>query len=197
MTTIYLVRHGSTDWTGKRIIGNLPGVHLNEIGQAEAQKAAAFLQRNPIEAVYSSPLARTMETAAPLAARFNLPVFPLDSLREINFGELQGVGDELNESPIWHRFKTHPSDVTFPGGESVSAAQERVVAGLNQISDRVGSGGHVACFSHCEILRLAVAYALNMPLDDFMRLTIQPASISCLEWEKNAQRVVYLNFRPE
>jgi probable phosphoglycerate mutase len=197
MTTIFLVRHGITDWTGKRIIGNLPGVHLNEIGRAQAQKAGAFLQRYPIQAVFSSPMERAMETAEPLATALGLPVTAQESLREINFGELQGCGEELNESPLWHKFQTHPTDVTFSGGESVRTAQERVVTGLNEIAGRFGTGHQVACFCHCEILRLAVAYALRMPLEHFMRLTVKPASISCLEWEKDTQRLTLLNFLPD
>lgn len=197
MTTIFLVRHGSTDWTGKRIIGNLPGVHLNEIGRVQAQKAGAFLQRYSIQAVFSSPMERAIETAEPLASVLGLPVTAEEYLREINFGGLQGCGYELNESPLWHRFQTHPADITFPGGESVHQAQKRVVTGLNEISGHFGPEQQVVCFSHCEILRLAVAHALCIPLDGFMRLTIKPASISCLEWEKDTQRLTLLNFIPE
>ncbi len=196
MTTLYLIRHGTTDWTGQRIIGNLPGIHLNENGRVQARKAADYLIQFPIQFIHASPMARAMETAAPLAERLNLPVTPREFLREINFGELQGAGDELNSSPVWLQFQTHPAEVTFPGGESVADAQQRVVTGLQNFFGTPGAPSHAACFAHCEILRLAVAFALHMPLDDFMRLTIKPGSITCLEWEKDSQHLMMLNLIP-
>ena len=137
-----------------------------------------------------------METAGPLSEQIGVPIYAQEFLREINFGELQGCGEELNASPVWQQFQNHPPEVEFPGGESVPQAQERVVRGLNEISYNNASQFSVVCFAHCEILRLAVAYALRMPLDDFMRLTIKPGSVSCLEWEKDAQRLTLLNFIP-
>jgi broad specificity phosphatase PhoE len=197
MTTIYLVRHGNTDYTGNRLAGYIPGIHLNKKGQIQAENTADFLQTKPIKAIFSSPLERTMETAIALAVKLDLPVVPLEFLKEINFGGLQGLGEELDALPVWHQFLTHPAAVMFPKGESIRAAQQRVVEGLNELSTKFSTEDEVVCFSHCEILRLAVAYALHIPLDDYMRLTIAPASISSLVWQKDMQTLTLLNYVPE
>jgi probable phosphoglycerate mutase len=197
MTTIYLVRHGITEWTGHRIIGNIPGVHLNEFGLSQAEYVANYLCQFPLQAIFSSPMERATETARPLAILLRISVKTIDFLREVNFGELQGLGEELASLDVWQQFLTHPATVHFPKGESVADAQQRIVAGLDALAVQYGPNAQIACFAHCEILRLAVAFALHMPLDDFMRLTIQPASISCLEWSESNQSLKLLNFSPE
>jgi probable phosphoglycerate mutase len=193
MTIIYLVRHGKTAWTGQRLIGSTPGVHLDEKGSVQAERIADLLVKSPIKAIFSSPFERAIETASPLAERLTLNVAPLDCLKEIDFGDLRGLGRELSSNPFWTEFLVHPASVEFPNGESVQAAQNRIVDGLNDLSSRFSSSDPVVCFSHCEILRLAVAFALKIPLDEYMRLTIDPASISLLEWTTNHQVVSILN----
>jgi probable phosphoglycerate mutase len=193
MTLIYLVRHGNTAWTGHRLIGSIPGIHLDESGRSQAESIADFLAGYPIEAVYSSPYERAIETASPLASRLHLSVTQMDYLKEINFGDLCGMGVELSSLPAWKDFREHPSSGRFPNGESVSEAQHRIVEGLNFIYLHFPGKSQVVCVAHCEILRLAVAYALNIPLDDYMRLTIDPASISCLDWGKDHQSIKFLN----
>ena len=196
MTTIYLIRHGRTDWVGRRITGNLPGVHLNDTGRLQASQAAGYLSQYPIQAIFSSPMERTMETASFLGITKEITVTPKEFLREINFGSLQGLtGDELDKLAIWKQFLAHPGTVKFPGGESVLEAQERIVSGFNELSSQYPQESQIACFSHCEILRLAIAAVLNMPLDDFIKLTVNPASISCIEWGET-RTLKWLNFQP-
>jgi broad specificity phosphatase PhoE len=197
MTTIYLIRHGDTDWTGHRVIGITRGVHINLKGRTQAERIANHLQHFPIEALFSSPIERATDTAAPLADLKHLPVSPASFLCSIDFGEFQKkTGEELKNEPIWQQFLTHPAGVQFPGGEAIAEAKGRIVAGLNELSTLFPGNSQVACFSHCEILRLAISYALKMPLDDYMRLRLDPGSISCLNWEIDWQSVKMLNYVP-
>jgi|WetSurMetagenome_2_1015567.scaffolds.fasta_scaffold593724_1 broad specificity phosphatase PhoE len=196
MAIIYLLRHGRTDFLGKILCGNTPGIHLNEEGREQAQKAADYLGNFPIKAVYSSPMERACETAAPLAKKLNLEVIPLEFLREINFGDFQGKGEELLSNPIWQKFSKQPGDVRFPNGESVVETQQRVGVGLDHICRNFAPEDQLVFTAHCEVLRLAVAYALNLPLDDFLKLTIDPASISKLEWSDQKKKLLLLNFVP-
>lgn len=197
MTIIYFVRHGVTDDTGNRITGYRPGIHLNEVGQTQAERVADFLQKYPIRAIYASPLERTMETADTLARRLRLSIIPSDFLKEINFGELQGLGEELTTLPVWKQFHSHPAEVQFPGGESIQIAQQRIVTGLNKLAAKYSENDQIVCVSHCEIIRLALANFLHIPLDDYMRLTINPASISTLVWKIEFQILTLLNYVPQ
>lgn len=196
MTIIHLVRHGKTSFTGNRISGYLPGVHLTDEGKAQVVRAARYLESMPITAVYASPLERTMETAVSIAEKFNLDIREVDFLKEIDFGRLQGMGEELVEEPSWQVFQRTPSKAEFPLGESVIAAQARVVEGLNWLSQIHSPSEEIVCVSHCEAIRLALAYALQKPLDAYMEITVDTASISGVNWESSHQLVISMNFVP-
>jgi broad specificity phosphatase PhoE len=84
-TTALLIRHGHVDAIGRRLVGRLPGVTLSTSGLSEVER----LRRNlalRLDAVYSSPLERARETAAPLAADRKLEPVTLDGLTEVDFG---------------------------------------------------------------------------------------------------------------
>jgi len=196
VTLIYLIRHGKTSFTGNRISGYLPGIHLTDEGKVQAARTASFLVNTPITAIYASPLERTMETATLIAERFNLEIREVDFLKEINFGKLQGMGSELKNEPSWQVFLNTPSQAEFPQGETVIAAQKRVVDGLNRLSQIHGAAEEIVCVSHCEAIRLAIAYALNTPLNSYMTITAETASISRIKWEIDHQQVIDINIIP-
>ncbi|HMO60059.1 MAG TPA: histidine phosphatase family protein, partial [Roseiflexaceae bacterium] len=68
MSTLLLIRHGANDWVHGRLAGRIPGVHLNDEGRRQAQELAARLADLPLDAIYASPLDRTVETAQAIAA---------------------------------------------------------------------------------------------------------------------------------
>lgn len=196
MTIIHLVRHGKTSFTGTRIAGYLAGVHLTDEGKEQADRVARYLENSPITAVYASPLERAMETAAPVAEKLNLDIRQVDFLKEINFGRLQGMGEELADEPTWQIFQRTPSRAVFPEGESVVAAQMRVVAGLNWLSQIHAFSEEIVCVSHCEAIRLALAFALQRSLENFAEIPVDTASVSKVFWEPENIRVVSVNFIP-
>lgn len=196
MTIIHLVRHGKTSYTGNRISGYLPGIHLTDEGKIQVIRAAQYLEKSPITAVYASPLERTMETAAFLVEEFNLDIREVDFLKEINFGKLQGMGEDLVHEPSWQVFQHTPSKAEFPQGESVIAAQTRVVEGLNWLAQIHAPSEEIVCVSHCEAIRLALAYALQKPLDSYKEITTDTASISKVNWEPDHQQVISMNIIP-
>jgi probable phosphoglycerate mutase len=197
MTILLLIRHGENDFTGKRLIGRLPGVSLNERGREQAAQICNTLADAPIKAIYSSPLERAMETAAPLAARLGLEVQPHPSLLEVDFGDYQGkTAKQLPHLKDWKQVQQHPSTYTFPHGESFTAASQRAVTALHEIAGKHGEKDLVACFSHHDTIALAITAILDMPLDSFHKLSFGTASISILWVWKDARRVLRLNWQP-
>lgn len=197
MTIIYLVRHGKTDFISKMLCGNMLGIPLNEEGRSQAQKTADYLSTLPIKALFSSPIQRAMETAGIIGEANGLEVTSVDFLREIHFGDLQGMEfPGINSLPLWQRYTTFPGDVSFPNGESVVEVQTRVSDGLDWIADQYSEKDEIVCVAHSDVLRLAVSRALDLPLDNFHRLSISPASISKLEWTAERKRLRLLNFQP-
>src|SRR5574339_1193622 len=91
MPLLLLIRHGENDYVKtSKLAGRLPGVHLNEFGQKQAQALGEALKDVPIRAIYSSPLERAMETATPIAKAIGLTIQKEKGLLETNVGDWQG-----------------------------------------------------------------------------------------------------------
>src|SRR3990172_13222712 len=88
---LILVRHGETDANKGSLALGRDDVELNETGRWQAQRVADALQRQPIAAVYSSPLRRTLDTARAIAERHQLAVQVDDGLIEMDIGEMEGL----------------------------------------------------------------------------------------------------------
>lgn len=193
MTIFYLIRHGENDLLGKRLPGWMPGVHLNERGLAQAQALARALAEVQITAVYASPLERTMETAEPLARLKKLEIVARPGLGEIRPGRWQGHSlKSLRRRKLWPVIQFTPSLARFPEGESFAEVQARVAAELDDLRRRHPKES-VACVSHADVIKLAVAHFLGLPLDLFQRLSVSPASISVLTISDNHTRLLRLN----
>jgi len=193
MTIFYLIRHGENDLLGKRLPGWMPGVHLNERGLAQAQALARALDEVQITAVYASPLERTMETAEPLARLKKLEIVARPGLGEIRPGRWQGHSlKSLRRRKLWPVIQLTPSLARFPEGESFAEVQARVAAELDDLRRRHPKES-VACVSHADVIKLAVAHFLGLPLDLFQRLSVSPASISVLTISDNHTRLLRLN----
>lgn len=194
MPVLLLIRHGQNDVMPRALAGRMPGVHLNQVGRSQAHQLAQNLKLLPIRAVYSSPLERTMETAAPLAAELNLPIQVQDGLLEIDYGRWQGrTYKQLKHTNLWKILHYEPSRVRFPGGETLEEAQCRLVTSLENIAGWHMDQDLVACFTHADAIRLAVAHFLKMQLDDFHRLTIHPTGVTAIELGSDSTRLIYLN----
>ncbi len=194
MTTILLIRHATNDWVGERLAGWTPGVHLNELGQQQAQGLADRLAHIAMGAIYSSPLDRALETAAPLANRLGLVVQVENGLAEVNYGQWTGGSlKDLRESDLWRVLMLAPSLARFPEGESLGEVQGRVVAALESLRQRHPQET-IVVVSHADVLKSAVAHYTGLHLDLFQRLVISPASVSVLQFdEPGLPRLVRFN----
>ncbi len=195
MATFLLVRHAQNNFVGKKLAGRLPEVHLNQTGTDQAHLLAARLEHLPIKAVISSPLERAQETAAPIASLHNLPVEVMPEFLEIDYGDWQGKSfKQLNRKRLWQQVQQQPSSVRFPGGESFIEAQNRISEALIALSQKYAEKDLVACISHCDLIRLAVAHFLGLPLDKFQSLRIDPASVTFLRIHQSQVSFGPINF---
>jgi probable phosphoglycerate mutase len=200
MTTILLIRHAENDMMKKgRLACRNPGVHLNEEGRAHAQDLANALapkfKEMPPKGIFSSPMERTQETAAPLAAALGLSVGLRPGLIETDCGEWAGkTVKALSRRKLWKQVQQFPSQFRFPGGESFPEIQQRMVAEIESLrAEFPDPKDIVLCFSHADPIKLAVAHYLKMPLDDFQRLVINPTSLTGLFFEGEIIRLLMLN----
>lgn len=181
MATVALIRHATTAATGKRLGGWTPGVHLDSRGRAQADAVARRCASLPVQAVYSSPLERTVETARPIARAHRQRVRVRRALGEVDYGEWTNLPlAQLRRRSAWQHIQTSPSRVAFPSGESIRNAQLRAVDACEQLVAAHGDAT-IVVVSHADIIKAVVAYYLAMPLDAFQRLRIDPASVTLLD----------------
>ncbi len=194
MTTFYLIRHASNEYLStKKIAGWLPGIRLNEQGRNEAEGMAAKLAQEPISAIYSSPLERATETAEVLAGKLRLKVQISEGLGEIKFGDWTDQElAELEKDPHWRRWNSFRSGTQAPNGELMVEAQARVVREMVALRSR-HPGQCVALVTHGDIIKAAIAYFTGVPLDLFLRIEIDPASVSIIALDEDRVRLVRVN----
>lgn len=197
MPILLLIRHGDTDYLGSRLAGRMPGVFLNETGLNQAQSLAGALNSLSLSAIFSSPLERTLQTARPLALLCHVPVRVEPGLLELDYGTYQGQPfSELGRLELWQKVHTAPAEVRFPGGESLAEAQQRAAQTLHRIAAQFAPSEIIACFTHGDIIRLALAHFLEIPLNRYQRLDIRTASVSVVQMDGQSLRVLQVNHRP-
>jgi probable phosphomutase (TIGR03848 family) len=192
---ILLVRHGATPTTGKMLPGRASGLHLADKGRAQADVVAgriAAMGKQPT-AIYASPLERTRETAAPIAAALGLRVKTARGLIEVDVGEWTEKSlARLNKAKEWATVQRWPSGFTFPGGESFSEMSTRSnTAVLGLVKDHPGET--IVAVSHADPIKAIVAAAAGIPLDLMQRLVISPCSVSALLFTAGGPAILSVN----
>jgi probable phosphoglycerate mutase len=194
VTTLLLVRHGNTSTTGKLLPGRAPGLHLAETGVRQAERAGeriAELKR--VDAIYTSPLERARETAAPIAKATGVKPKVERGLLECDFGDWTGAElPKLMKLPEWRTVQRAPSTFRFPNGESFTEMQVRIVSTLDRLRAR-HDGGTIVCVSHADPIKAAMAHALGTHLDLFQRIIISTCSISAIGFAGDGPMALTVN----
>ncbi len=193
-TRMLLIRHGLNDYVSThRIAGWTPGVHLNAQGQAQVAALGQRLASTPIAAVYSSPLERSIETAEAVAAPHHLPVVQVEGIGETYCGDWTGQDIEaLRQTDTWRQIQLYPSGARFPGGESITEMQARMIAALDALR-AAHPGQTIAVVSHSDPIKVALAHYSGLHLDLFQRLVIHPASITELSFTVAGPKLLRCN----
>jgi len=193
-TTMLLVRHGQTPTTGKVLPGRAKGLHLADEGRRQADIAAARIaELKRVDAVYSSPLERAKETAAPISKARGLSTKIDRGLFECDFGDWTGAElKKLMKLPEWQTVQRAPSVFRFPNGESFTEMQTRMVSALDRLR-AAHPGGTIVCVSHADTIKAAVAHALGTHIDLFQRIVISPASVTAITWGPGGPAVLAVN----
>jgi broad specificity phosphatase PhoE len=160
VTTIFLVRHGATEWNHSKRAQGQADIALNDTGYRQAIATAEELSHVPIAAVYASDLQRAYKTAEPIAQTHGLEVETDPAFREIDQGEWEGLHvDEIRRRwpDLWGPAR-HFS--TRPGGESPAQVRARALEGLERIV-RAHPDANVVVVSHGGTIRWVSAEALG------------------------------------
>jgi len=132
---IFVVRHGETTWNKEGVFRGRKDVPLNETGLWQAERTGAFFSRKGLSAIYSSPLARTIQTASLISQSAGVPVTPDDAFIDMEFGlwdglSLASVGEGFPE--LLDTWRYHPQRFRLQGAETLARVRKRVVDGLRR-----------------------------------------------------------------
>ncbi|MGW5033086.1 bifunctional RNase H/acid phosphatase [Streptomyces nigra] len=195
--TFVLLRHGETPLTPQKRFSGSGGTDpaLSAAGREQAERVgAALARRGTVQAIVSSPLARTRETAGIVAARLGLDVTVEEGLRETDFGAWEG----LTFGEVRERY---PDDLTAwladpearptGGGESFAATADRVAAARDKLIAAY-AGRTVLLVTHVTPIKTLVRLALGAPPESLFRMELSAASLSAIAYYADGNASVRL-----
>jgi probable phosphoglycerate mutase len=170
MNRLFLARHGETIWHAENRYAGRTDIALTDKGKQQAVRLAQWAAGANIQAVWSSPLSRAIETATPVADALGLPLQIDDRLLELDFGRGEGLTASEMEAAmpeVLTAFREDPVHHHFPGGEDPAAAAERGLTALRSIAAAAPLNGPVLVVAHSTLLRLILCLALDIPLSRY------------------------------
>ena len=185
-TRVYLVRHGATQLSAEDRFAGAVNVELSQEGIFQAQRLSGRLADDQISAVYCSPLARTVHTAALLAKPHNLPLLERDGLREIHHGHWEGMVRADVETQFPEEYAAWEEDpFTFApqGGEAGVNVIARALPVIREIILE-HRGQNVLIVSHKATLRLLISVLLGFDPRGYRdRLDQSPACLNVIDFK--------------
>jgi len=193
-TRMLLLRHGQTELSRQRRYSGRGNPELTETGRAQADAAARYLAgRGGVEAVVTSPLQRSYDTAAAAAKALGLEVRVDDDLIETDFGAWEGLTfrEAAERDPDLHLQWLRNTSLRPPGGESFDDVQQRVQRARDRIIAEHG-GGTVLVVSHVTPIKTMLRLALDAGTSILQRLHLDLASLSIAEFYPDGNASVRL-----
>lgn len=184
---LYMLRHGETTFSINRGYCGALDVELTESGQIMAQAFADEYKSVDWEAIYCSPMKRTVATATPLAEATGLTLEIRDGIRECNYGEWEGktkgeVSEEFTAN--YYHWMTEPAWNAPEGGETAVEVRNRSMAVIAEIEEKY-KHGNVLLVSHRTTLRVVLCSLMGIDLGRYRdRLDYPAASLSVVSFGK-------------
>ena len=184
---IYLIRHGQTDWN---VLGKIQGstdTSLNKDGILQAKAVSGQMKERFLEItrVYSSPQKRALQTAEIIGETLGCEVIAIDSFQEMNFGKWEGLTweevqrDYAQEYARWHLNRRYSK---LPKGESYQETLERVVKGLQQLTDE--ESGDFAVVTHSAVIRCIQCFVTDTPFEKMRKFRLENTAIVEIDSDK-------------
>mgnify|MGYP001153685010 CR=1 FL=1 len=195
MTKVYLVRHGETEWNAKGKYLGLTDIPLNGNGERQAKALSSFLSKERIDAIYSSALTRTIQTARIIAEPHGLKVSKIPGLNEIDFGEWDGLTYfEIKDkySNLADDWLNKTSEVQIPDGESWEDFKTRVLSGLRKILNE-NENKNILVVSHGGPIKAIISEVLGLNLTSFWKIKQDRGALNVVEFFDGGATLTLLN----
>lgn len=183
MTKLILVRHATTeDNKSKRLSGYTDSV-LSEEGKNQIIELTNFLQSQSIDKIYTTTLSRTKHTVEHIAKQRNLEIIEKDCLKEISFGDFEGL--DFNEIKVkypdeFQKMIDEGYEYRYPNGESLIDSYNRVSNGIKEIIDDNDKKTILIC-SHGGTIRNIITYLISNSYKYHWNFKIDNCSVTILE----------------
>ena len=167
MLTLYITRHGQTEWNVESRMQGWADSPLTKTGVDAAKKLGIRLQDVPLDAVYSSTSGRTIHTAQLIIGERDIPLIQKADLREINVGEWQGQVSRDIERDYAEQLKTYyerPSQYESTSGENFHILKERILRALEEIST-AHPDGNVLIVTHGVVKKCLINHFSGADMD--------------------------------
>lgn len=174
-TTLYIARHGQSEWNNQSRITGQMDVGLSPKGIQQSEALAQCLAQEPLAAVYTSALRRTVDTAQPTAAAHQLTIAQWPAFNEIHLGVLQGRHRDERDAEaqaLWAQWQADPWGYRVPGGERFDEFAQRVEHGLRALLHRHG-GERVLIVGHRATNRVLLGTLLGWPRERWAELRLR------------------------
>ena len=194
MVTVILVRHGETEWNRREIFRGRADVELNERGREQAKALGAALEGRNLDAVYSSPLSRAVETAEAIAQPHGVPVEIEDGFIDFDYGIWQGLlRDEVQQRypRVYRDWTERPHTVKIEGGESLRMVRRRAMQALIRIVGR-HQDGTVVIVAHRVVNKVVLCAVLELANSHFWRIRQDTCALNVFEWSDGGRFLIRL-----
>jgi probable phosphomutase (TIGR03848 family) len=196
VTTLIFLRHAHSVANKAGVLaGRLPNIELSAKGLRQAKKLVNVLDGIQIDRVFVSPISRCKDSIEPWLKKHRRRIQVDQAFQEMDYGDWSGLKlSELSKMNEWQLIQKSPEDFKFPGGESFKAAAKRVKLGMNQIANTYPDKT-ILVVSHGDIIKLAIAQTLDMKLNHFQRIVVDPASFTVIQWGAKQKTLMAANSR--
>jgi len=174
-----MVRHGEIPSNIKKVYAGKSPEHLNEKGVCQAEEVSEKLKKYEVNALYSSPIQRAVQTAQIIGRKIGKTVVIEESFRELEMGPWEG----LSESKVaqkypeeWNIWQTRPAELSLPGRETLDDLLMRVLAGLQKVY-HTGSNRNIIIVTHVAIIRVLLLWHSRKSLNLYKTINVPNAEI--------------------
>ena len=193
--TIYIVRHGQTEWN---LLGKTQGHGNSDLtpkGIEQAELLADSMTKYPIDYIYSSDLGRAYQTAEIIGNKLNIEVEKTEALREMNFGTWEGriIKDIIVEDPeLYKMWRNEPHLAKIPQGETLSQIKERTDAFIKEINEKY-DGKHIVLVTHSLCARIMLLSFLDSDVKNIYRINQANTALNIIELRDYGPVVMKMN----
>lgn len=183
MAKLMLARHGETEWNVGKVFRGRADVNLDEVGIKQAELLGKYLSNSELEAIYSSPVKRALDTANIVARYQKVAVYTAEGLIDFDYGKWQSLPEQEVKGlypAILNEWRNNPHKVRMPGGENLEDVRRRAVEVVHDVLSR--HQGNVLLVSHRVVIKVLICYLLGLDNSHFWNINQDVGGITTFDY---------------